>query len=247
MEDLSDLEREEQLRRWWSDNWAWIIGGVALGLALLAGWQWWQRQQVQSAEVDESSYVAVIEALGRSDREGAAAQAKALRERRPGSAYADQADLALARAAIERHDLDDAATLLRGVADTSGDPELKLIARTRLGRVLIEQGKPDDALALLDPASAGAFLPMVHEIRGDALAAKGEIAAAGGEYEAAIEAAGETLGFDRAYVELKRDALGSAATTVSASSTPAPDAPAAEVAGEQPAETPAATPEAQAK
>jgi predicted negative regulator of RcsB-dependent stress response len=37
VEDLTDNEREEQLRRWWSDNWAWIIGGVALGLARRAG------------------------------------------------------------------------------------------------------------------------------------------------------------------------------------------------------------------
>jgi len=52
VEDLTDNEREEQLRRWWSDNWAWIIGGVALGLAVLGGWQYWQRHQQQSAEAD---------------------------------------------------------------------------------------------------------------------------------------------------------------------------------------------------
>ena len=28
VEDLSDNEREEQLRRWWSDNWLWIVGGI---------------------------------------------------------------------------------------------------------------------------------------------------------------------------------------------------------------------------
>ncbi len=247
MEDLSDLEREEQLRRWWSDNWAWIIGGVALGLALLAGWQWWQRQQTQTAEIDESGYVAVIEALGKDDRDAAVAQAKALRERRPNSAYADQADLALARAAVEHRDLDNAATLLRGVADKSKDPELRLVARTRLARVLIEQGKPDDALALLDPASAGAFVPMVHDIRGDALVAKGDSAAAAGEYDAALQAAGDALGFDRAYVELKRDALGSTATVAAAPEAPVASAPDAEAADEQPAEAPAPTPEAQAK
>jgi predicted negative regulator of RcsB-dependent stress response len=213
VEDLSDLEREEQLRRWWSENWAWIIGGVALGLALLAGWQWWQRQQVHSSEVDESAYVAVIEALGKGDRDGAAAQAKALRDRRPDSAYADQADLALARADVEQGDLDGAASLLRGVADKSDDPELRLVARTRLARVLIEQGKPDEALALLDPASAGAFVPMVHDIRGDAMAAKGDSAAARSEYEAALMAAGEAPGFDRGYVELKRDELAAAPPT----------------------------------
>ena len=40
VEDLSDNEREEQLRRWWSDNWLWIVGGVAatglLGLIAVA-------------------------------------------------------------------------------------------------------------------------------------------------------------------------------------------------------------------
>lgn len=71
MEDLTDNEREEQIRRWWSDNWAWIIGGVALGLALLAGWQYWQRNQAQTAEQDARSYRAVIESLSRDQRDEA--------------------------------------------------------------------------------------------------------------------------------------------------------------------------------
>jgi predicted negative regulator of RcsB-dependent stress response len=216
VEDLSDIEREEQLRRWWSENWAWIIGGVALGLALLAGWQYWQRHQVQSAEADEAGYIAVVEALGRNDRDSAASQAKTLRERRPDSPYADQADLALARAAIERRDLDAAAVLLRGVSDRSKDPELRLIARTRLARVLIEQAKLDEALALLEPSAAGAFAPLVHEIRGDAYAAKGDAAAARGEYDAALKAADEASGLDRNYLELKRDALPVAAVPAKA-------------------------------
>lgn len=211
MEDLTDNEREEQLRRWWSDNWAWIIGGVALGLAILAGWQYWQRHQLQSAEQDETSYLAVVESLANSNRDAAVQQAAALRERRPGSPYADQADLALARAAVERREFDEAARLLKGVAEQSQDPELRLVARTRLARVLVEQGKHDEALALLDPAQAGAFVALVHEIRGDALAAKGERAQARDEYDAAITASTAESGIDSAYVELKRDAISPAA------------------------------------
>jgi len=46
VEDLSDNEREEQLRRWWSENWLWIAGGIALGLGALAGFQYWQKTRL---------------------------------------------------------------------------------------------------------------------------------------------------------------------------------------------------------
>lgn len=228
MEDLTDNEREEQLRRWWGENWLWIVGGVALGLALLGGWQYWQQTRVQSAEQDEASYLSVLEALGQNQMEQAVARAKELRDRRPGSPYADQADLALARMAVDRRELDDAAQRLRAVMEGSKDAELRAVARTRLARVLLEQGKHDEALALLDPAGAGAFAALYREIRGDAFAAKGDAKAAASEYEAAL-AAGEDAGIDRAFVELKRDALPSEATVAAV---PAP-APATVEAGSQ--------------
>jgi predicted negative regulator of RcsB-dependent stress response len=236
VEDLTDNEREEQIRRWWSDNWAWIIGGVALGLALLAGWQYWQRYQVQTAEQDASGYRAVVESLARDQREEAVKQAGELRKRRPGSPYADHAEFALARAAIDRREFDEAARLLKGVADRSQDLELHRVAQTRLARVLLEQGKHDEAIALLDPAQAGAFAALFHEIRGDAFAAKGDAAAARREFEAALTAGDEALGVDRAFIELKRDATATtitpaapaSATSAAPDAEAAPEAPAAE-------------------
>lgn len=207
MEDLTDNEREEQLRRWWGENWLWIVGGIALGLGLLAGWQYWQRHRFAGAERDAADYVATVEALGRNDRDQAVAKAGELRERRPGSAYADQADLALARAAVDRREFDDAAQRLQRVADGSKDPELRAVARTRLARVYLEQGKPDEAIALLDPKDAGAFAARYREIRGDAFQAKGDAASARAEYDAVLADSGEPRGVDREYVELKRVAL----------------------------------------
>lgn len=214
MEDLSDNEREEQLRQWWSENWLWIFGGVALGLGALAGWQYWQKSRFAAAESDEYSYMAVIESLSKNDRDTAAKKAGDLRALHPKSPYADQSDLAIARADIGQQQLDDAAKRLRTVADASRDPQLRLIAQSRLARVLAEQGKYDDALKLLDPTQAGAFAPLYHEIRGDVLAAKGDAAAARQEYDAALAAPGNTGDptLDRAYVELKRDALPGATT-----------------------------------
>ena len=207
MEDLSDLEREEQLRSFWRDNWLTIFGGIAIGLGAIAGWRYWQAHSARQAEQAEGAYTAVLTALGTDKRDEAVTRAASLRKEHPSSPYADQADLALARAAVERGELDEAAKRLRAVVDGSPDAELRQIARTRLARVLIAQSKPDEALALLDPAAAGAFAPHYHDIRGDAFTAKSDAAAARREYEAALAADPEEKTLDRDYVALKRDSL----------------------------------------
>jgi predicted negative regulator of RcsB-dependent stress response len=235
VEDLSDNEREEQLRRWWADNWLWIVGGIALGLGALAGWNYWQTSKVKAAEMDESSYLAVLDALGRNDKEAAVKQATDLRKLHPKSPYADQSDLALARYAVDQRDFDAAVQRLRAVADSSRDAELRLIATTRLARVLAEQGKHDEALKLLDVARAGAFAPLYHDLRGDILAARNDAAGARQAYDAALAAtaASPPQGFDRAYVELKRDAL-PAAAAAPAATTPATTPTTTPAAGTQP-------------
>jgi predicted negative regulator of RcsB-dependent stress response len=183
---------------------------------LLGGWQYWQKSRIEGAEQDEAAYLSVIDALGRDQRDQAVARAKELRDRRPSSPYADQADLALARMAVDRREFDAAAARLRTVMDGSKDPELRHVARTRLARVLLEQGKHDECLAVLDPAKAGEFAALYREIRGDAYAAKGDAKAARSEYDAALADGNEDAGIDRAFIELKRDALPSTDAAVAA-------------------------------
>lgn len=207
MEDLSDIEREEQLRGFWRDNWLTIVGGVAIGLGGIAGWRYWQDHVRERAESAEAGYSGVLEALTGNRTEDAATRAKALRADNPSSPYADQAELALARAAVDRRDYDEAGRLLRGVMDGSRDTELRHIARLRLARVLIEQEKAGEAVELLEPSGAGAFAPYYHEVRGDALAAADDAAGARREYDAALAASAEAEGVDRDFLVLKRDAL----------------------------------------
>ncbi|MFO1406992.1 MAG: tetratricopeptide repeat protein [Steroidobacteraceae bacterium] len=228
MEDLTDNEREEQLRRWWSDNWAWILGGIALGIAILWGFNYWKSAKLAEAQQDEFTYESVIELLSQSKFDDAVAAAKALRDRHPKSPYTDQADLAVARAAVEARKYEDGADHLRVVMEASRDAELRSIARTRLARVYVEQGKFDDAIALLATGDAGAWAALYHDVRGDAYAGKGDPAAARKEYDAALAVPATDSGLDRAFVELKRDALPAAATQAPAAAVPAtpPAAPA---------------------
>jgi predicted negative regulator of RcsB-dependent stress response len=220
VEDLSDIERAEQVRTFVRENLWFALLALALGVAAVTGFKYWQAKRTGGAEQAESEYSAVITALSSGQREQAGELAKELRAKHAGSPYADQADLAIAKLAVARRDYDDAARLLRSVMDGANDPLLRQVARTRLARVLIEQGKHDDAIALLPVAEAGAFQALYHDIRGDAYAAKGDAATARAEYTTALESDASSSGLDSAYVALKRDAI------PAASGTPAPVAPA---------------------
>jgi len=43
---LDEHEQSERVRSWVRSNALGLIGGVALGLGAIAGWQWWQGQQL---------------------------------------------------------------------------------------------------------------------------------------------------------------------------------------------------------
>ncbi|HFD86518.1 MAG TPA: tetratricopeptide repeat protein, partial [Gammaproteobacteria bacterium] len=39
---VTDEQQVEALKKWWAENGRYLIGGVALGLALLFGWNSWK-------------------------------------------------------------------------------------------------------------------------------------------------------------------------------------------------------------
>src|SRR5438105_13229655 len=101
------------------------------------------------------------------------------------SPYTDQARLLAGRLYVLGGELERAAGELANVAESSKDRDLALVARLRLARVQIAQGKPDGALATLGVVEPGAFAARFHEVRGDADYAKGDRAAALKEYRSA--------------------------------------------------------------
>lgn len=207
MEDFSsESEQWDAVKRWLRENGLWIVGGIALGVAALAGWRLWEERRERIALEASASYEQAIEALSRNDRTRALTLFDQLRTDHGRSPYADQGDLLAARLHVEAREFDKAAARLRGVMDGSPDKELRAVARGRLARLLLEQGKADEALALLPADTKSAFAPRYAEIRGDALLAKGDQAGALAAYRSAREAAEEGV-VDRGLIELKIGAL----------------------------------------
>lgn len=199
---LNDRDQEEALRNWWRENWKFIVAGVALGVAGLAGYSWYQKHRNAQADHAATVYADFQKALASNDDTQAATLLDSLAGEHASSAYTQQARLILAKRHADAGRFDDAIKQLRQVVDDSRDPELGRIAQLRLARLLIQTGKNDEALAQLDVEKAGAFAAQVREIRGDALLAKGDAQGARAEYAAALAA--DTQGvIDRATVEMK--------------------------------------------
>ena len=214
-EYLSDREQEEALRSWWRENWRWILGGIALGMALLYGWNYFQTYREERAFRAAKLYAEIEAAVNGDNADKAGQLLNGMTSDFDSSAYAQEARLLVAKSHVNHGKFDDAAPLLRAVMDKSKDKEMAQIARLRLARVFLQQGKHDEALKLLDTQTAGEFAAQEREIRGDANFAKGDKEAARAEYAAALAGTKADAQIDRPLVELKLQEVGGVAPSAS--------------------------------
>jgi predicted negative regulator of RcsB-dependent stress response len=207
---LTDDEQWEAAKRWLAQNGLWLIGGVVLAAAAILAWRFYQSHGNERTLRAAAEFDSITLALDHNDFAAARKAASGLLATYPGTPYADQAELTLARLSIDDGQDANAIAPLTHVMQTSKDAELKNIARLRLARVQIDQGKPDEALATLATTDNGPFAARFHETRGDALYAKKDFTGAGAEYRAALGAT-DPRGSDAQILQLKISDLGATA------------------------------------
>jgi predicted negative regulator of RcsB-dependent stress response len=200
-EYLNEREQWERVLAWLREQGPWMLAGVAVALAVFGGWRYWQNRMQQRDLAAASGYEQVIDAFSRNDVSGGLQLADGLGKAFPGTAYADQANLAVARIQVENKQLEQAAARLQQVLASTKDTELALLVRLRLARVQLAQGKADEALKTLDAAKPGAFAARYAQVRGDALLAKGDRDAALKAYREARGDGASTL--DTGLLDLK--------------------------------------------
>ncbi len=174
---LDEHEQSERVRSWLRSNALGLIGGVGLGLAVISGWQWWQRDQANKNEQAHLAYQTANEQIGGGDLKKAEAAVASLGGN--DQVYAELAGLQLAKAQVEAGERDAAIATLRAIKPY---PALEPLVNQRLARLLIEAGKQDEALTLLQSASDAISL----EVRGDALVAAGKLDEARTAYSQAL-------------------------------------------------------------
>ena len=207
-EFLSEREQVDRIRQWWKENGAWIIVGVGGGILSLAGWNWWQGYQLQRAEQASAIFSVVAEAALEGRVDEVRVGVEQLAAGHGSSPYLQHGRLALAATSVRAGDVDVAIAQLEQVMNDARDPQLKLVARLRLARLMAAEGEGDRALGLVRGVDAGAFAAGFAEIEGDVLAARGDAAGAREAYRRALAAAGPFAGIiDEEFVQLKLEAL----------------------------------------
>ncbi len=207
MNDFSDQEQWEEVKRWLGQNLPWIVAGVVIGVGGLWGWRAWEARQVRLAEEAGTRFEQAVDAFNRADRTRAFTLVDELTRDYAATPYADLASLVAARSHVESNELDKGAERLAAVMNGSKDAELRLLARLRLARVESAQGKHDAAIVTLNGAQAGKFEARFAEARGDILFAKGDNAGALQAYQQALST-GEEGVVDLELLDLKIRDLG---------------------------------------
>ena len=205
--DLEEQEQLDQLKHFWKQYGNLITWALILVLGAFAGWnlyQRWQQSQASQAAAlyDEVERVAKAGDVAKLDR-----AMSDMKDKFPGTTYAQQAALLSAKVYFEGGKIVQAKASLSWVAEKSPDEGYRAIARLRLAAVLMESKTYEDALKQLNGTFPVEFAALVADRKGDIFSLQGKRSEARAEYEKAFKTFGERADYRR-LVEVKLNALG---------------------------------------
>lgn len=195
---MAELRTEEEqiqaIKNWWKKNGSSLLIGIGAALAIVFGWQAWQKQQAQHRSAAAAEFANLFKAYSDQADENRAETvsyvANQLREEFEDSAYAIYGNLILAQVQlVEQNDAEAAVASLQWAHERAADnPALELVVRSRLARAQLAKGELDEALETVRGAgNPGSFKALLAELEGDILLAQGDREAAGEAYLKARE------------------------------------------------------------
>jgi predicted negative regulator of RcsB-dependent stress response len=201
-------EQGEIVKKWLSENGSAIVMGLVIAFGSLFGFKQWQVWQINNRQQASVEFAVMGEFLSAGQLDSAMANFQNLKDDYPDSAYTSMAALQFARARIATNQPDLAITLYEFVVENGYPKALKVVGRERLARVLLDQGEPDTALALLDGAEdITGFESPFAEVRGDIFYSQNNMAEAEIAYLRALEFLEAGAG-DRAKLVMKLESMG---------------------------------------
>lgn len=173
----TEEEQIQAIKDWWSKNGNSLLISVAVAIAIIFGWRAYQNSVIDSQTEASLMYEQLLGAASAqtqaAESSGIAYLAGQLKDKYEDTEYGIYAALFLARDAVENNNLDDAVSELEWAKSMTEDTRIHDIANGRLARIFSQQGKQEEALALL-VANEQEFESQFLEIKGDILQRQGD-------------------------------------------------------------------------
>lgn len=211
----AEQQQIEDIKTWWRENGTSVIAGILLGIALLYGWQAWQKYTQSQADANSLAYEQLLSSLEQGQIDKGRTVAGKLLSEESNTLYAALSALNLARQDLEEGKIDASHAHLQWVLDQKISPELTHIARLRKARLFIAQEQFDKADGLITGVDPGKFKASYAILQGDIALAQGKVDVARTAYTSALT--GEDLSKEyRDLLQRKVDDLGEATPAVQA-------------------------------
>ncbi|WP_374602298.1 YfgM family protein [Arenimonas sp.] len=207
MDQIDEYEQGERVRAWLKNNGSSLITGIALGLAALGGWQWWQGQGEQRKVEAASEFLAYTRASEGEQTDKALAHAEALRQNHPETPYVALVAINEAQRLLEAGKAEEGLARLDAVDASELDPAMAELLQLRAMRLLAALGRHEDVIKRLDAHPLPSYPGVASELRGDAELALGNREQARAAYEQAL-AALDVGAATRGIIEMKFTAAG---------------------------------------
>lgn len=201
-------DQGEAVKKWLQDNGSAIVMGLVIAFGGLFGFKQWQNWQDTNRQQASYEFEVMNQQLAQNQLDAAMDNFQILKDDHAKSPYASMAALQMARARLEANQADLAIGLYEYVVENGYPKAMKVVARERLARVLLDQGQPAEALTVLQGADdTTGFESRFAEVRGDIQFAQGRNDEAAAAYREALDALEAGAG-DRARLVMKLESLG---------------------------------------
>ncbi|GEM_PF-1296641 len=182
----TEEEALDRIRQLWGQYGRFIVILSALVVASFGGRNLWVSHKTSSAENTSLNYSQLLLAVDQKRFEDAFAIGSEIIKEDPQSNYAELSSLFLAKISFEKGNHDAAKDTLIGLIDSNSELGTDNIARERLARVLLSEGKPDDAQQVLEKSKSMDLTSHLLELQADIMKAKGNLEGALSLYQKAI-------------------------------------------------------------
>jgi len=203
----TEEEQIASMKRWWETNGKFVIIGLIVVVASVVGTRTWQNFEVSTLAKASAQYDLMMQELEAGRVDSVLQRGAEIVKNNSDLQYAVLSAMLVAKVEVEKGNNDAAFQRLSWALENTESEKLKHIIRVRLAKVLLAQGKLNEALTHATFPQQGEFASQYSIVQGDIYVKKGETGSARTAYSAALNdnAMGSQL---RTFVQMKLDDLG---------------------------------------